>query len=787
MTDLTTIINHLQTHWDVVADWYDDGGPRHWAKVDVKYGLFPGLIPGGLSRPEVWGYEPMTLSQASFAREAFELWDDLIAINLTETTDWGDVDISIAYSDYTAGGESYTDVDDGDIGSAEIWLNTSKPALQDGTLNYGTGFGTYLHEIGHSLGLSHPGSYNHSADYGLDAEYAEDTNQYTVMSYFDAGADGSGADHGPYSASTPLLHDIAAIQAMYGADITTRTGDTVYGFNSNAGRGAFDFTQNTHPIIAIWDAGGNDTLDTSGFSDTQIIDLTVNLQTGDAGDDYFSSIGGLSLNVAIAYNVVIENAIGGSGTDTITGNGVANRLEGRDGDDLLSGLEGADTLIGGQGRDLLDGGVGADIMRGGLDDDTYYVDTVEHWDPLTQTYFFGGDQVIEAPNQGSDAVASTVSYALPDNVEELRLVGSGLNGYGNGLDNRLYGYTGAQHLEGFAGNDVLDGRAGADVMIGGLGDDTYYVDTVEHYDPVTQTYFFGSDQVIEHVDEGSDMVTSTVTYTLPDNVERLTLEGFGSLDGYGNNLDNDLIGNPGTNRLEGLAGNDRLDGGTGADTMLGGTGNDAYVVDNVGDQVIEASGAGTDLVQSSISFALGANLENLTLTGSASISGTGNSRANTITGNSGANILTGGAGNDILNGGAGNDRISGGTGNDTINGGIGTDTLTGGAGRDIFFFNSAFFKFGSTNIDEIKDFSVLDDTIQLENAVFTELAPFGGTLSTGAFFIGAAAHDRDDRIIYDSSTGSLMYDADGSGSGQAMEFAVLSTGLAITHDDFFIV
>ena len=260
-----------------------------------------------------------------------------------------------------------------------------------------------------------------------------------------------------------------------------------------------------------------------------------------------------------------------------------------------------------------------------------------------------------------------------------------------------------------------------------------------------------------------------------------------SLDGKGNNLDNELIGNLAANRLEGLAGNDRLDGGAGADTMVGGTGDDTYVVDNVGDQVIEASAEGTDLVQSSISFTLGANVEKLTLTGSASISGTGNSLANTIIGNSAANILKGGAGNDILNGGAGNDRISGGAGDDTINGGIGADTLTGGIGRDIFFFNSAFSKFSLTNIDEIKDFSVLDDTIQLENAVFTELAPFGGTLSAGAFFIGAAAHDRDDRIIYDSTTGSLMYDADGSDSGQAKAFAVLDAGLALTHDDFFIV
>ena len=224
---------------------------------------------------------------------------------------------------------------------------------------------------------------------------------------------------------------------------------------------------------------------------------------------------------------MIENAIGGSGNDNITGNAVGNRLEGRDGDDLLFGHEGADTLFGGRGQDLLDGGIGADVMIGGQGNDTYYVDTAKHWDPLSHTYFFGGDQVLEAPNEGYDAVASTVTYVLSDNVEELRLVGSGLDGYGNGLDNFLYGSVGAQRLEGFAGNDVLVGSTGADVMVGGLGDDAYYVDTVEHWDPLTHTYFFGGDQVLEAPNEGYDAVISTVTYALPDNVERLTLDGFG--------------------------------------------------------------------------------------------------------------------------------------------------------------------------------------------------------------------------------------------------------------------
>jgi Ca2+-binding RTX toxin-like protein len=357
---------------------------------------------------------------------------------------------------------------------------------------------------------------------------------------------------------------------------------------------------------------------------------------------------------------------------------------------------------------------------------------------------------------------------------------------GNGLDNRLYGTLGAEHLEGLAGDDVLNGQAGADTMIGGEGDDTYWVDTVEHWDSVTQTYYFGGDRVIENSDEGSDMVISTVTYTLPNNVERLTLEGVVSLDGTGNSLDNELIGNLAANRLEGLAGNDLLDGKAGADTMVGGTGDDTYVVDNGGDQVIETSGQGTDLVRSSVSYTLGANVEKLALTGSAGISGTGNGLANTITGNSAANIIKGGAGNDTLSGEAGNDRISGGAGDDTINGGLGADTLIGNGGRDTFFFNDALSKLGLSNIDNIEDFSVVDDAIQLENAVFTELGPFA-TLSAGAFFIGAAAHDRDDRIIYDFATGSLMYDADGNDSGQAKTFAVLSTGLALTHDDFVIV
>ena len=161
----------------------------------------------------------------------------------------------------------------------DSWISASQASnfqLDEG----GYGLQTLLHEAGHSLGLSHPGAYNAapglSITYGANAEYAQDTRAYSVMSYFNASS--LGARHFDFNISgtvysgVPLIHDIAAIQRMYGADMTTRTGDTVYGFNSNAGRDSYDFTKTPAPIMAIWDAGGNDTIDASGYATRQVID-----------------------------------------------------------------------------------------------------------------------------------------------------------------------------------------------------------------------------------------------------------------------------------------------------------------------------------------------------------------------------------------------------------------------------------------------------------------------------------------------------------------------------------
>jgi len=336
-----------------------------------------------------------------------------------------------------------------------------------------------------------------------------------------------------------------------------------------------------------------------------------------------------------------------------TGNTLANVLTGNSTNNTLAGGAGNDTVSAGAGNDTLDGGTGNDSLSGGAGDDTYIVDAT-------------GDSVIENANSGSDTVQSAVTYTLGAEVENLTLTGSSaLSGTGNALDNVLTGNSANNTLTGNAGYDTLNGGAGADTLRGGMGNDLYIVDNT-------------GDSVTENANEGTDTVQSAITYTLGTNLENLTLTGTTAINGTGNALDNILIGNTAANTLTGNAGYDTLNGGAGADTLRGGTGNDLYMVDNTGDSVTENTNEGTDTVQSAITYTLGINLENLTLTGTTAINGTGNTADNVLTGNSAANTLTGNAGNDTLDGGAGNDTLVGGTGNDVyrFGPGAGQDTLS---------------------------------------------------------------------------------------------------------------
>jgi Ca2+-binding RTX toxin-like protein len=356
------------------------------------------------------------------------------------------------------------------------------------------------------------------------------------------------------------------------------------------------------------------------------------------------------------------------------------------------------------GADIIDGGLGADTMYGGTGDDTYFVDNA-------------GDAVVENANEGRDWVYSKISYTLPTNVENLFLrdEGGAINGTGNTLDNSIYGNSfnnelsgghGQDILHGRGGNDTLEGGTGFDTMYGGTGDDTYGVDN-------------SSDIVIEYAGEGNDTVrSSSFFYVLPDNVENLTLV-YSAVKGFGNNLNNQIVGNDHDNVLAAGGGDDVIFGGSGADTMYGGTHNDTYWVGDAGDVVVENAQEGFDTVVSTISYTLPANVEHLTLFSlgeyGANINGTGNDLSNRLQGTSGRNELSGGGGGDYLVGGNGNDTLDGGAGSDSLIGGYGADIMTGGTEADIFHFltpedsNSL-----GTLYDRITDFSAAEgDRINL--------------------------------------------------------------------------
>lgn len=380
-----------------------------------------------------------------------------------------------------------------------------------------------------------------------------------------------------------------------------------------------------------------------------------------------------------------------------------------------------------------------------------------------------GNTVLTGTSSGNNTItyaSATAAVTVSLNITtQQNTFGAGLdtitaveNLIGSPFADNLTGNSTYNNLDGRAGNDVLRGWSGADTMIGGPGNDTMYVENTR-------------DTVIEKPNEGSDTVSSSITYTLPINVEKLILTGATAINGIGNNLANVLTGNSAANQLNGQAGNDTLDGGagndtltgwSGADTMKGGLGNDLYYVENVGDVVTEILSQGIDTVSSRLTYTLPANVENLTLTATDVINGTGNELANVITGNSAANQLNGGAGND------------------TLDGGLGANRLTGGTGNDVFKFTSM------GPVDVIVDYNVANDTIQLENSVFSALTAVGA-LPASQFRIGAQALDANDHILYNKATGALIYDANGNAAGGAAQIATIGSGLVLTSADIAVI
>ncbi|ODA68652.1 Serralysin A precursor [Methyloligella halotolerans] len=319
--------------------------------------------------------------QVAATTVALDLWSDVANISFVPQSDVAGGDpfadsATMLFANYEArdgaGGFAYLPAasrTEGHYAQGDIWINRYYGLTSPEKGDY-SNF-TLIHEIGHAIGLQHPGHYDvldgQPITYSNSAEYLEDSRQYTVMSYFNAGF--TGAEHDWNFARTPLMHDITAIQMLYGANYQTRAGDTVYGFNSNAGA-AFSFgSASERGVFSIWDGGGEDTLDFSRYEANQVINLR---------QESFSSVGGLTDNVSIASGVTIENAIGGRGRDRIIGNDAENEISGRGsadyisggaGDDILKGNRGRDILIGSDGNDALYGGHGYDRLSGGAGDD----------------------------------------------------------------------------------------------------------------------------------------------------------------------------------------------------------------------------------------------------------------------------------------------------------------------------------------------------------------------------------------------------------------------------------
>ena len=630
----------------------------------------------------------ITPEAQTLARAALDLWSDVIGVTFHEVTTGG----QILFNDDDVGAYTNSNWGNGIIEYSSVNVGT------DWLTTYGTGidsysFQTYVHEIGHALGLGHEGNYNDTATYPYDSSFQNDSWATSVMSYFSQHDNTYFAGQGfseDYAVS-PMMADIVAMQTLYGLSTITRTGDTIYGFNTNAGRSIYDATQFTDVAYTIFDSGGNDTLDYSGFNVNQVINLNpetfsnVGLNTAGTGPN----VG----NVSIARGTVIENAIGGSGADTLTGNDADNWLQGNGGNDSLSGGNGNDRLSGGSGTNTLNGGSGSDTadysagataaVTANLATGTATYNAGAAHDNFTSVEniygsIFGdvltGDanaNVIEG-NLGNDTLdggagIDTVSYAHSTVAVTVNLgqagsqntVGEGSdslsnfeNILGSDFNDTLTGNASANVITGGLGNDTLDGAGGADTLVGGLGNDSYAIDNV-------------GDVITEASGEGTDQANASISYTIGANVENLTLTGVSSINGTGNAVANVITGN---------SGNNILDGAGGADTLIGGLGNDTYVID-ASDTVTENPGEGTDTIQTGFTYTLNvANVENLTLTGISAIDGTGDGGDNTVRGNSAANVLDGGAGDDYLFGNAGNDTLIGGAGYDRMYGGLGDDT-----------------------------------------------------------------------------------------------------------------
>jgi hypothetical protein len=729
---------------------------------------------------------PWANDEVAQLRAAFQAWANVANLTFVEVTSGGP-DLDLEYVKVSSTGMDALDENPNLIGFHEVPMSEARPLVGvfdaqstswvSGLLPGGDGFNTLLHEIGHGLGLAHPhdGGADGQLFPGVDAsndlgDNALNQSIWTLMSY-NRGWQGERVFIDAGHAATPMALDIAAIQAIYGANTTFASGDNTYAIPTATPAGT--------GWRCIWDTGGIDTIDASASVTSVLLDLRAAPLTGPQAGGYISWQFGVSGGFTIANGVVIENARGGTGADILRGNAAGNLLAGSpsggstsdggdwingyDGNDTITGSGGNDTLYGGNGddsisssnglnrvfggagNDTIDGGlVGANTVSGGLGADSI-MGSATGDDSLAGD---GGNDAIMA-EQGDDTVDGgdgndTIEGGL--DADELMgwigddsligdLDGGGSNpafrdtimgwsgndtAFGGAADDRLFGHSGNDSLNGGNQNDLLDGGTGADTLNGGAGDD----------------YAEGGDgRDVMAGEKGADTMTGGASGDRMDGgAGNDSMDGGADADRLDGGEDDDL--------LLGGAGIDTLLGGLGADTLGGGTEND-YLVGGAGADSI-AAGDGNDYVS--------AGTEN-----------------DTIDAGRGADKVFAGDGNDSLFGGGEADLLSGSYGNDTIEGGAGADTLTGGTGADRFVFASLDdLLFGTPDVitdfttrqGDVMDFRLIDANARLDgDQGFAFYSARPGSASIGSMWLEAG---RDGVLV-------LYGDMNGDGTG---DFAV---------------
>ncbi len=658
------------------------------------------------------GFEPFTAENQARTRDVLALYADVSGLSFTEVAAGQPADVIYKVESDTANGGGYFD------GQFVVVGNVSfEPVANPGTYL----FNLLLHETGHAIGLAHPGNYNGAGvTYANDAEFFSDSAQFTNLSYFSEGNTGAGFGY----LTTLGLHDILAVQMEYGANLSARTGNTVYGYNNTSGLASYDLAPNDGRGFSIWDAGGTDTLDFSGSA----LDAELDLREG-----AFSSVNGNVGNVSIAYGVTIENGTAGGGDDLLRGNDVGNVLRGGNGNDTLVGGADSAPVAENDPRDFTGVLLNADPLE--FD---------QHLAASAVSGIAGGavtfEMLVKIDRTPQDNIVFA-SYAVPGTANEFLVQGE----VGGNLTVHIVGFEfvsniptsrlvdgephrlsvtwetsgiiklfidGVQAQQGFhrAGEALQSGGTlviGQDqdtvggnfqpsqILQGTVGDIRVFNDVRTNAEIANNAFsaLNGNEQGLVHYWTADSLAGGALTDVAGDR--DLALVGGPTVNNTADappsvTPDNDrLLGQAGDDVLEGGWGNDILDGGSGDDLLRGGAGADT-IIGGSGTDTLSFAAAAAGVSADLAAGGTGGEAAGDSYTGIEKVIGTGfadtlggDSADNEIRGNDGDDVLSGSDGDDVLLGGVGNDTLNGGGGNDTMNGGGGTDSFSGGTGNDL--------------------------------------------------------------------------------------------------------